>query len=943
MGIEKKPFHEIVAAKLIKQLQEGTAPWQKPWTASVSGEVLPFNPITGKRYKGINALHLMSEGCEDPRWMTYKQATSLDAQVRKGESGTQIQYWKFAEEQTGIDSDGKAVKCQVQLERPRVFFATVFNATQIDGLPPIGPSIGRDWDCLERAENVLAGSGATIFHGEVDRAFYRPSTDSIHLPNRSRFPSADNYYAVALHELGHWTGHENRLHRDLSHPFGSEAYAREELRAEIASMLIGAELGVGHDPGQHVAYVDLWVKNLRNHPLEIFHATGDAEKILEYVMGLEQKHEQNLAIANTLNLTVAQVLRYEDTSRIDDMHLAIVEAEIHMVRRLGLHTLQDVIGNDPLMFSNTARSRLAPAFELTHQDPNVAFFAKSDHEALARRFVSKAEELVAGEKEELLRPSVAVAKSGDNLTESNSISVPGKVFVTVPYQDKEEAKALGAKWDRQEQSWYFSKNVDSAQFAKWLPKAGLAAEPAPRSKQSSAALSGRVYLAVPYKEREEAKKLGALWDKSARSWYAGPKSQIAKLEKWLPQNVTGQQDPMMIPREEFADALRSAGFLVGKDSSHPIMDGKKHRVSVIGEKFTEHAGSGSYVAYLDGHPSGFIKNYRTGFKGNWKAKGYSLSDEQKAVLAAEAAQKRQQRQEELFRRREEAASRVSAELKSLVPITEETPYMQRKRISVHAGAWTDGDGQITYLPAYDVEGKHWTTQYITGEGEKRFAKNGRKEGCFHVLGGMEKLADVPAIVIAEGYATAATLKESLGFATVAAFDAGNLPAVAEALHGKFPDIPIVIAADDDRHLELTQGINPGRAKAEEAAKRVAGMVLVPIFAPGENSYPEVLSPVTPESFRKHIGQGPKLSEEQLAALARMKVFTDFNDLANQSLLGSDGVNRQVKAFVGLAIEQQKAVVLADQPIHVLGKSAPVEGPDLPRIRTQSQRIGAKMR
>jgi putative DNA primase/helicase len=176
----------------------------------------------------------------------------------------------------------------VRLERPQVFFATVINAEQIDGLPPLARPEAA-WDPIERIEQMLQRSGAMIRHSEADRAFYRPATDSIHLPPQSQFSSPDRYYATLLHELGHWTGHPSRLDRDLAHAFGSEGYAREELRAEIASLILGDELGIGHDPRQHAAYVGTWIQVLQDDPLEIFRAAADAEKIQAYVLALEQQ------------------------------------------------------------------------------------------------------------------------------------------------------------------------------------------------------------------------------------------------------------------------------------------------------------------------------------------------------------------------------------------------------------------------------------------------------------------------------------------------------------------------------------------------------------------------------------------------------------------------------------------------------------------------------
>ena len=248
--------------------------------------------------------------------------------------------------------------------------------------------------------------------------------------------------------------------------------------------------------------------------------------------------------------------------------------------------------------------------------------------------------------------------------------------------------------------------------------------------------------------------------------------------------------------------------------------------------------------------------------------------------------------------------------------------MQAKGIEPQAGVFTDRAGQKTYIPATDVDGKQWTMQYIQEDGTKRFAKDSRKEGCFHVVGGMDALAQAPALVIGEGYATAGSLSQSLGFATVAAFDSGNLPAVAKALHEKFPDKPVIIAGDDDRHLELTQGVNPGKAKAQEAAKITGGKAMLPIFAPGENSYPAGLPPVTPDKFREHQRTGTTLSDQQLAALDHMKGKTDFNDLANKSVLGKEGIDRQVRAAVHDVIEkhqarieqQQQRVQRQDQPL-----------------------------
>lgn len=296
-----KSLHEIVAENIIKKLEQGTAPWQKPWNDNGPAFKIPYNATTGNRYKGINIFSLLMADRDDPRWMTFKQASEKGCQVRKGEKASLIQYVKLhrlvpKKDEQGkpiLDEKGKPVKVQVSLDRPIITTAWVFNAEQINGIEPlVKPDVKQfQWDAIQRAENIIQASGADITHKSGNRAYYSPALDSITMPLREQFDAPDKYYATVLHELGHWTGHKDRLDRSMVDSFGTEGYAREELRAEIASMLIGQELHIGHDPGQHVAYVESWIQILRDTPFEIHAAAADAEKILNYLLAFEQKRE----------------------------------------------------------------------------------------------------------------------------------------------------------------------------------------------------------------------------------------------------------------------------------------------------------------------------------------------------------------------------------------------------------------------------------------------------------------------------------------------------------------------------------------------------------------------------------------------------------------------------------------------------------------------------
>lgn len=1219
----KKPFHEVVAERLIEQLKQGTAPWQMPWKAGDGGGMMPFNPTTGNRYKGINAIHLLSQGREDQRWLTFNQAKAAGAQVRKGEKSTPIQYWKFEEEQAKrdennkpvLDDNGDPVKVRVRLERPKMFMANVFNAEQIDGLPTYQKPV-QTWNALERAETILQASGADIRHGG-DKAYYRPSTDNIQLPEKAQFPTADNYYATALHELGHWTGHGSRLDRDLSHPFGSEGYAKEELRAEIASMILGDELGIGHDPDQHVSYVASWIKALQNDPMEIFRAASDAEKIQTFVLGLEQQQIQtqeeplkqpapvpqswqgpaaqifdeemgarmgdpnysragevvsflatyaemgfepspqeqkllderkdaieeaqqwirenvlsNPVVRERMYETVRDLGRYtgdiEDDKelrdylsemeartsqaeqieqgvsmqiptqekpsvqaeewalkaiersdldqvvrRMTDDQLKVFDQVLNSMHPLGndndfwtrredameamfndvdnvadqierageilgdeLHRRQDVAKRDqapkaesepallPVLSADeqmvatalrNVRSEPEPELKASFgrllevtssqvmgyelpgdwsgetqvagiardpdgesvsmvqgdQTPEFYGLYARDQEGMAVWLADYATEAEAQAQAERLaainshapveaitndqtplaaKETVVESEVAPELIEEQSQSVqaePSKAadrtYVQVPFKEKEQARELGAKWDRQEKSWYIPDGVDKEPFAHWLnpaPKIEAAESTQERKEVSQTPAipkSSREYLAVPFGEKAAAKAAGAAWDKTAKSWYVGPDGDAAALARWKPENVTNQQSPALDVRQEFIEAMEAVGLVPGGAKDHPIMDGKKHRVPVVGGR--KGSADGFYVAHLDGHPAGVLINNKTGVDIKWKSKGYSLTDEQKAALHAEAASKTQAREAETLRTHEAVAAKVTRSMESLVPIAESTPYLTAKGIKPLHGVLTDKAGIQTVIPAIDENGKQWTAQYIQKDGTKRFAKDGRKEGCFHPLGGMDALAAAPVIVIAEGYATSSTLASSLGHATVAAFDSGNLPAVAKALHAKFPDKPIVIAGDDDKHQVITHGTNAGRTKALEAAKAVGGKAIFPTFAPGEVIYPDTLPAITPQAFRKHVQasgelkaiisesgpsaadpaqseraaqlKGDLLSDAQLAALEKMKRLTDFNDLATKSSLGREGLKRQVNNAVAKVIEQQ---VRVQQPI-----------------------------
>ena len=299
----KRDHRREVTDSIIKMLEDGVAPWQKPW----EGSAMPFNPTTERPYRGGNALHLLATGMgreyADPRWMTYKQAADQGWQVRGGEKGTHIEFWEVkersSEKDAGPDQNGGESPAKENGQRLIHRVYTVFNAKQIDGIPEYQPKQRTPFDAVQAGERILANSGARIEHDQRDDAFYNRRSDSIHLPPKDAFKDAPGYYGTALHELAHWTGHPSRLNRPTlseSYRFGDLNYAKEELRAELASVFMAAELGVPHDPANHAAYVGSWIKALREDKNEIFRAAHEASSATDFVLSLDREVSRAAAL-----------------------------------------------------------------------------------------------------------------------------------------------------------------------------------------------------------------------------------------------------------------------------------------------------------------------------------------------------------------------------------------------------------------------------------------------------------------------------------------------------------------------------------------------------------------------------------------------------------------------------------------------------------------------
>ncbi|MHB8416295.1 MAG: ArdC family protein [Acidiferrobacteraceae bacterium] len=270
-----------VTNSILQSMESGTDQWVAPWTGK---DAMPTNKASGKPYTGINTLILwgaaLRHGYTSDQWLTFKQADALGAHVRKGEHGEKCVFFKpYVRESVNASGEKETKRAAVM----KGF--TVFNICQIEGLPAVEPETVRPvFSPLQQAESVLIASGASIQYGG-NHAYYRPSTDTIHLPEREKFISAEGYYGTALHELTHWTGHKSRLAREYGQRFGDNAYAFEELIAELGSAFLSADLGlIKGTLENHASYLASWIKILKGDSKAIWTASAAAAKAHAFIM-----------------------------------------------------------------------------------------------------------------------------------------------------------------------------------------------------------------------------------------------------------------------------------------------------------------------------------------------------------------------------------------------------------------------------------------------------------------------------------------------------------------------------------------------------------------------------------------------------------------------------------------------------------------------------------
>ena len=289
----KQNIFDRVTQKIIADLEQGVRPWQKPWSGgNAAPRIVRPRRHSGEPYNGVNILLLwgaaIERGFQNPTWMTFMQAEEYGAHVRKGEKSSWIVY---ANKVTKTETDAKTGE-DIERQIPFLRGYNVFNAEQIEGLPEkfllqpqmptTSPGIGR----LENVDHFFKNTGVLIHHGG-DRAYYAEGSDHIQMPFIDAFRDGESYYATLAHEATHSTKHEKRLNRDFGRVvWGDEGYAKEELVAEIGSAFLCADLGITPEIREdHAAYIESWLKALKNDKKLIFTAAAHATRAVDFMKG----------------------------------------------------------------------------------------------------------------------------------------------------------------------------------------------------------------------------------------------------------------------------------------------------------------------------------------------------------------------------------------------------------------------------------------------------------------------------------------------------------------------------------------------------------------------------------------------------------------------------------------------------------------------------------
>lgn len=283
--MSKLNIYDEITNRIIEQLEQGKIPWHKTWSGVSDGA---FNRVSKKQYSLLNQMLLKHDG----EYASFKQWTDLGGKIKKGEKSEIVVFWKIHEvedRERGLDEDGNPFKKAI----PLLKHIRVFHISQVEGVKPLNKIVKNKVEPIEKGEQIINNysqrENLTINQIVTNRAFYSPIRDYIEVPCKRQYSNINEFYSTTFHEMIHSTGHKSRLDRDLGHRFGSEMYSKEELVAEIGSAFLMnyANIETTKTFKNSSAYIQSWLRVLKNDNKFIVSASGKAEKSMKYILGIE--------------------------------------------------------------------------------------------------------------------------------------------------------------------------------------------------------------------------------------------------------------------------------------------------------------------------------------------------------------------------------------------------------------------------------------------------------------------------------------------------------------------------------------------------------------------------------------------------------------------------------------------------------------------------------
>ena len=904
-------FTDDFISEIIEAVRNNTAPWQQSWP---SGLIAPYNAVKGNTYSGRNAVRLFFQGLRrgytDPRWATAHQIKEMQGHIRKGEKGTGILYYG---QRIVIEDDGT----EKMLGVVRHYY--VFNIEQTN-LPVLQREALREvTPDLPAFAELLTIHNPRMAPGEP---MYDPNTDTIRMLDKGAFTNDGEYYSAFFHEMGHWTGHESRLNRDLTHPFGTPGYAREELVAELSSFMLSLEHGLPFSPKQSHAYLQGWAERtgqeLEDALRQGFKDATAAKNFIDAPLReRQQEREQQVELATPLTSRdeaetapeKGRAVQTETTQEYQPKHGDVVRTYYTRTGKIGAEVRISISHHEtrPICYHYIgkwgAASGVTPE-ELSKEDAKwrttrrgitivdgpaaaIAFGNASltitANEKNTERKVSSAttaaEQSAATAAPEAEQAASAAEQSAETAAPEAEQAAPAAEQSAEPVTPETEQAAPAAEQSAEAAA----PEVEQAAPAAHKPDVRETSATTMTSKTSKSADDAvvqayvaerfdklfrraydeqamvaevmetrRVYLAVSWDERHEAKALGAKWDKKNSCWYALNKSLLPPLQKFNRQPGDYQRAGSGDSLEDLRAMAASMGLDVERFDTTPNV---WHRVPVEGRRTTI---DGAYKIWrnADGVTGATVKNLVTGETRTWSDRGARRDPVPDIVQRAA-----QLNREEQIQAQDQVRAQLNimrgqdalAAYKMLPDARGDEPYFARKHMTSSHGIKRLEDGTMV-IPLINGERVGaWadtpkdrylglvSLQTIAPDGTKMLMKQAAKNGAYFPIGSPAARAVPTHIVLAEGIATAEAAHQILAggdrrVLAVAAIDAGNLVHVASTLQHMFPAAKKIIAVDNDLGTEQKHGKNSGIVAARAvAAKHPEYTLAIPEPIDGKNT------------------------------------------------------------------------------------------------------------